>query len=249
MERGQVQKYIDIVMKGLFTLLFVLFILTIASLEATKKPDVEIEKILAEQNKSLQLIADGKQLNENLPASWPAKMNAPYPEIVLFDQKGESFKLSSLSGKVVILEYIDINSPISQAQSGAGLLGAYGSVSDIDKFALPFTDVLHDTLGDEFVYPGNEDIIEVKIIVYGEAGGPGSRDEAQNWASHFGLTREQNIIVAVARNDIRGKESDTLIGGYQLLDKNMLLRVDSSGPMPKHNLSMTLVPLVPKLLR
>ena len=249
MDRDQVQKYIGYGIKGLFSVLGLLIILTICSLEATKKPVAEIESILAEQTKHLRLSSQGKKLNENLPDTWPPKMNAPYPEIVLYDQDGRIFKLSSLLGKIVVVEYIDINSPVSQAQSGAGLIGAYGSAADVDKFAVSFADAIHKTLGDEFLYPGNEDIIEVKIIVYGEKGATGSRDDAQNWASHFNLRKDQNIIVAVAQKDIRGKESDTLIGGYQLLDKNMLFRVDSSGLMPKHNLTMTLIPLVPKLVR
>ncbi|MBV1889194.1 MAG: hypothetical protein KUG67_03010 [Proteobacteria bacterium] len=90
--------------------------------------------------------------------------------------------------------------------------------------------------------------MELKIIVYGTDGAAGSRDDAEQWAEHFRLNEEDNIIVAAPSKDMRSDESQSLVRGFQLLDKNMMLRVDSSGVMPKHNLQMTLAPLVPKLI-
>ncbi len=246
----QIQKYLSYATKTLFTILGLLMILSVVHIETNKKSPEEIAKILEESKEMRAIMAKGGQLNKNLPEIWPPKMNNVYPDFAMIDQEGREFLLSSLKGKVIIVEYIDISSPVSQAQSGARKFGAYyaASSSDIDEYAKPFAEVLKKNTSGSIVLP-NDNIIELKIIIYGEGGGAGTRDDAQQWAQHFNLKKSDNVIVAVTKNDFRGKESDVIISGFQLLDKNMLLRVDSSGATPKHSLAMTLVPLVPKLIR
>ncbi len=250
MDSKQIQKYLSYVIKTLFTILGLLMILSVVHIEKNKKSPEEIARILKETKELRDIMAKGGRVNDNLPDPWPPKMNKPYPDILMFDQEGKEFTLSSLKGKVIIMEFIDINSPVSQAQSGAGLLGAYYAASsmDVDKYARPFAQVLRKNTAQGLVLP-NDSIVELKVIVYGEGGSAGTRDDAQNWAKHFDLKKSDNVIVAVPKKDIRGDVSSKLISGFQLIDKNMLLRVDSSGVEPKHSLAMTLVPLVPKLIR
>ncbi|PCI56350.1 MAG: hypothetical protein COB36_06130 [Alphaproteobacteria bacterium] len=227
----------------------VLMFFAFVSIEANKKPDEEIAQILEEQRKMRIILATVSKGNENLPEVWPAKMNVAYPDFELFDQKGEKFLLSSLEGRVIILEYIDISSPVSQAQSGSAAVGVYfGAKSqELNKEAQPFSNVIKKVTNGAFMLP-NDNILELKIIVYGADGAPGSRDDAEQWAQHFKIAESENVIVAVPALDMRSEESQSLVRGFQLLDKNLILRVDSSGVMPKHNLEMTLVPLVPKLI-
>ena len=249
MDRDPIQKHLSFAIKILFTVLVLLILVAIVSIEVTKKPPEEVAAILKERQRMQKILAETGQTNVNLPDPWPAVMNKPYPEIKLFDQKGQAFSLSSLKGKVVILEFIDISSPVSQAQSGARAVGAYPFKSqDVDQYARPFSDVLKKNTDEKLTLP-HDHIVELKIIVYGEGNAQGSRDDAQNWAEHFGFKRSDNVIVAVPEKDLRGKKSDSLIGGFQLVDRNMILRVDSAGKTPKHNLQMTLAPLVPKLIR
>ncbi len=246
----QVQKYLSYITKTLFTILGLLIILSVVHIETNKKSPEEIAKILEEAKEMRAIMAKGGSANQNVPDPWPPKMNNIYPDFALIDQEGKEFNLSSLKGRVIVIEYIDVSSPVSQAQSGAGLFGAYyaSSSSDVDKYAKPFADVLRKNTSGALVLP-NDNIVELKIIIYGEGGGAGTRDDAQQWADHFNLKKSDNVIVAVTKNDFRAKESNVLISGFQLIDKNMLLRVDSSGATPKHSLAMTLVPLVPKLIR
>ena len=220
------------------------------ALEASKKPVEERQKIYDDANKSIQNRLQSVEKSKNLPTDWPPKMNALYPDLALIDQTGKSFQLSELKGRVLVLEYVDMSSPVSQAQSGAGLLGAYGYTKEIDEFTEPFDEVLRKNpgLGQTPLVLPHAELIQVKIIVYSQDDKQASRDDAQFWAEHFGFTRDRNIIVAVAREDIRIDSVEALITGYQLIDKNFNLRVDSAGTAPKHNLKLTLIPLVPKLL-
>ncbi len=248
MDRKKVDKILNWSAKILFSLLFILMVASVANIEVNKKSPEEIASILKTQKENLAKIAQGKPLNENIPDPWPPKMNKPYPEIELIDQDGKEFKISDLKGKVIVLSFLDMSSPVSQAQSGALLSGAYGLTQELDKTVDTFDDALRKAIDVDFSLP-NEDVIEVSVIVYTQDGGQASVDDAKNWADHFNLSKDNGEIVAVPKKDIRGEESDKIINGFQLIDKNNILRVDSSGPEPKHNLRMTLVPLLPKLLR
>ena len=250
MERKQVEKFMSMASRTLVTILVFLMVFTVVDIEVNKKSPEEIEKILEESRKMRNIMRSTGEANINLPEVWPPKMNSPYPDLELFDQKGQSFKLSDLKGRVILLEYIDVTSPISQAQSGAAIVGPYyaGGISEIDKTALPIADILKKETRGALTLP-NEMILELKIIVYGEEGRQGARDDAENWSLHFKQDKSQNVIVAVPVKDIRGKITQSLVGGYQLIDQNLMLRVDSSGALPKHNLRLTLAPLVPKLIR
>ncbi len=252
MNSDQVQKYLSNAIKFLFAMLGLIFIIAIFDIEANKDSPAEIAKRLEEKKARLEALKsnsyDLAQKKKTLD-NWPPKMNKPYIDMELFDQEGQEFKISDLKGKVIIIEYIDMSSPVSQAQSGAGLLGAYAATPNqsVDKYAMPISDILPKETQGSLVLP-HDDIIQLKIIIYGEGGNAGSRDDAMNWANHFNFKKSDNVIVAVPKKDMRGKDSDAILTGYQLVDKNMILRVDAAGVTPKHNLKMTLIPLIPKLL-
>ncbi len=251
MGSDQIQKYISHATKFLLGMLSLLLLLTMFDIESNKKPPEEISKALDEQRSRYAAfkLDEENNIKNSTSNTWPPKMNNPYPEIELFDQSGQAFSLSDLKGRIIIIEYIDMTSPISQAQSGAGLFGAYNASAnqDVDKYAMPIADILRKETDNSIMLP-HDQIVQVKVIIYGENSGAGSRDDATNWAKHFSMDKSDNIIVAVPKNDMRGKDSDKILTGFQLIDSNMVLRVDSSGAIPKHNLKMTLVPLIPKLL-
>lgn len=247
MEREKVNKIINISLKILFSALFILIFIAVMNIEATKKSDEEIASILQQQMEERAKLAAGKPLNENIPDPWPPKMNKPYPKIGLIDKDGKAFNLSDHKGKVIILNFIDMSSPVSQAQAGSGLAGPYGVTQDVDQYTEPFADTVRKTVED-FSLP-NDNVVEINVLVYAQDGAQTTVDDAANWATHFDLEQEQGVIVAIAQKDIRSEESDKIINGFQLIDQNHILRVDASGPEPKHNLKMTLIPMLPKLLR
>lgn len=247
-ERGFIDKAIGYTIAGLVCFLIVLMFYSVIAIEIAKKPAVERERILVEQRQEFERMIARQKPNENLPDVWPAQMNEVYPDITLFDQTGREFRVSDLKGRVIILEYVDMSSPISQAQSGANDRGAYGVMQDIDQYARPFADILKKDPDVGIALP-HHDVIELKIIVYTQDGLQPSRDDAQNWAAHFGFEKDKGVIVAVAKKDLRSVQTQDLVTGFQLLDKKLRLRVDSAGQEPKHNLRTTFVGLVPKLLR
>lgn len=239
-------------MKGLFIMLGVLVLFAVFVLEMTKKPQEEINAIIAEQRMEAQMRLAGKNVRpkkeRHLPDPWPPEMNTPYPNLILLDETGKEFLLHDYAGKVVVLEYIDMSSKQSQAQSGAALLGAYGNMTEVDRLVMTFADAFRKEVGEEMKYP-NDNIVELKILVYTDDGSQPGVDDAEKWMDHFDLLGNDNVVVAVSKSDLRAQSTQNMIGGFQLLDRQSRLRVDSSGPAPKHNLRMTLVPLAQKLAR
>ncbi len=242
MDHEKIQKILGTVIKGALLFLVALVFISFSTIEITPRP---------KDDNPLNLPAppSDDELRSNLPKPWPPQMNVRYPDLKLLNQKGQDFKLSDYEGRVIVVEYIDMGSPISQAQSGAKERGVFSTASNkFDKLTQSFDVMLEKNTEPSLTLP-QDDIVMVKVIVFGPEGKQGSRDDAQDWAEHFGFTIENNVIVAVPEVDIRGEAMNGVIGGYQLLDKNYKLRVDSAGPDPKHNLRMTFMPMVPKLAR
>lgn len=240
----KIQKILTYTSYGLGAVLVGLIILSGFVLESNKKPQAEIDRTILNTYKQ----AKGFSVNENLPQVWPPQMNKIYPDLALIDQTGNPFMLSDLRGKIIVVENVDMTSPVSQAQSGAATVGTYGNIQEFDAGAKPFAELLYQHTDNMLTWP-NANIVLLKVIYYNAQGGQATALDARGWAEHFGLRREDNIVVAVPQKDLRDKETtDIIIPGFQLIDRGMNLRVDSSGATPKHNLEMTLIPLIPKLL-
>ncbi len=247
-DRKTIDKIIGYSIAGLVGTLIILIMISILVAEIAKKSPEERQEILTKQNKAIERFVAEATPNKNLPQIWPPKMNETYPDMDLFDQKGQAFKISDFAGKVLIVEYIDMSSPISQAQSGAKEAGAFGIMQEVDQLAERFEETVRKSAQTEIIWPNNQ-VIHLKIIAYTQDGAQPSRDDAQNWAEHFDFKTENNIIVAIAKKDIRSFQTQDIITGFQLVDKNQKLRADSSGIAPKHNLKLTLIPLFEKLVR
>ncbi len=250
-DREKVNKIIILSVKILFSALFVLIALAVISLEGTKKPQKEIDAVLNKQRVSMRAILAGKDITKEIPEGtkvhhWPPKMNQPYPDLELIDRNGRVFKLSDLKGYIIVMSYIDMSSPISQAQAGAAVVGAYGVTKEVDKYTEPFSQVVAKNASDGFVLP-NDGVLEVNVLVYAQDGAQATLNDADKWAEHFDLNLERGIVVAVPKDDLRSSDAQSVVAGYQLVDQHMMLRVDSAGLEAKHNLKMTLVPMLSKL--
>lgn len=247
-ERERVNKVMTILLKVLFSTLFVVLFFSVMAIEATKKPQKEIDAELTELRANLELLAAGGEVKNPEGYDWPPKMNKLYPDLDLLDKEGRSFKISDLKGYVVVMSYVDMSSPTCQAQAGAAAAGKFGTTIDVDKYSEPFTETLRKNSLEGFTLP-NDGVLEIYVLIYNQDGSQPSLDSADEWSGHFNLDLSKGVIVAVPKKSMQNKRTDSVICGYQLIDKNRMLRVDSAGPEPKHNLKMTLVPLLPKLLR
>ena len=62
-------------------------------------------------------------------SSWPPRPGQPYPDLALLDSDGNLFKLSSLKGKVILVEPIGMTCVACQAFSGGHKRGGYLGVA------------------------------------------------------------------------------------------------------------------------
>ncbi len=177
--------------------------------------------------------------------SWPPVLNQSYPDIELIDQEGEEFKLSYLKGKVIIVEPIGMNCPACQAFSGGHEYGAYRK-NRVEEYSYSFSKIF--PLYSEGLKLPGKDIVFVQLLLYNEYMGKPTPNDARKWAKHFELNKNDNHIVAVSNIDLRGDDSFKLIPGFQLIDKNFVLRIDSTGHNPKHDLYKQLIPMTKKFV-
>ncbi len=175
---------------------------------------------------------------------WPPVVGQAYPDMTLIDQDGERFKLSYLKGKVIIIEPTGMNCPACQAFSGGHQYGAYEN-NPVEQYSKSFRKIFPQYSGG--VRLPSKDIVLVQLLLYNMNMGQPTVEDARKWASHFNLHKGHNHFVAVSPLDLRSKASFDMIPGFQLIDQNFILRADSTGHHPKHDLYRQLIPLAGKL--
>ena len=81
-------------------------------------------------------------------------------------------------------------------------------------------------------------------------GVPGPED-AKKWAEHFHFDRSKNRIVLAGAKEFLAPEnynaSYNLVPGFQLIDRDFILRSDSTGHNPHDGLYTQLLSMVPQL--
>jgi hypothetical protein len=177
--------------------------------------------------------------------NWPPVLEQPYPDLTLIDQEGEEFKLSKFKGKVIIVEPIGMNCAACQAFSGGHVYGPFQN--NAVQEGLPSFHQLMYRFNKNLVFP-NPDIIFIQLLLYDMQLQAPDPSHAQVWAEHFKLRKSENTIVAVSPADMRNNKTFNLIPGFQLIDRNFILRVDSTGHRPQHDLYKELIPAIPALL-
>jgi hypothetical protein len=95
---------------------------------------------------------------------------------------------------------------------------------------------------------GLEPIVLVQVLFYDKDLRAPSAEDAGSWARHFGLDRSQNHVVLVAEPCLLGPQTYDMIPGFQLIDKSFVLRYDSTGHKPRHELYRELLPNIRRLL-
>jgi hypothetical protein len=185
------------------------------------------------------------QLLTHTPTPWPPKVGEQYPNLDLIDQNGQRFKLFDFKGKVIVLEPTGMNCPACQALSGAEKYGAYDN-NPVQKNVQSFRDIFP-YYAKGLTLP-SRDVVFVQLLLYDMNLDAPRPEDAMNWARHFRLSTRDNYYVAVSPYDLRSDVSFNLIPGFHLIDRNFVLRANSSGHNPKHNLYKQLIPAVPRLV-
>ena len=72
--------------------------------------------------------------------------------------------------------------------------------------------------------------------------------DVRDWKNHFGSPTRKNYWVFAGSSDLHDNVSYNIIPGFQLIDKNFVLRYDSAGHNPKHDLWTELLPHVKNII-
>ncbi len=179
------------------------------------------------------------------PTTWPPEVGEPYPDATLIDQDGNPVKLSSFKGTVLLIEPIGMTCAACQAFSGAHSYGALGGVTpqrglpSIEELFPQFTEGL--SLRDP-------DIQFIQILFYDMAMDAPTAQDVQDWTRQFRMERSDNYLVLAAPRSFQGRATSNMIPGFQLVDQEFVLRADSTGHSPQHDLFRELLPMVRQLL-
>ena len=176
---------------------------------------------------------------------WPPQLDERYPDLELIDQTGQTVRLSDFAGSVILVEYIGMTCSACQAFAGAHDVGSFEGVrpqvgvGSIEGYAPQYGGVSLD----------DPRIVFVQILLYSMSMGAPTPQDARRWAEHFGMSRADREIVLAGTQELLGKASFDLIPGFQLIDRNFMLRSDSTGHRPQDNLYTELLPRIPELLK
>ena len=177
--------------------------------------------------------------------SWPPQVGKKFPNVDFIDAEGNKVRLAQFKGKILLVEMIGMSCSACNAFSGALERGGFSGI--IPQPGLPS---IHKLIAD---YSGGVSLDDsrihfVQILLYNlQMKAPSPRD-LKLWAEHFGFDKQKNVTILGGTPELIGPASYNLIPGFQLVDKNLILRSDSSGHHPRDNLYTKLLPMLGKLV-
>lgn len=176
--------------------------------------------------------------------SWPPTAGERYPDLVLTDQRGETLQLSELAGKVILLELAAVPCKGCQAFAGGNRHGGFAGVP-----VQPGLDSIHDYAAQYGGVKLGRDVVFVQLLLYGKSMTSPTQQEVAAWAEHFQLRRSAGEIVLRGDPSMLGPATYAMIPGFQLIDRDFVLRYDSSGHQPRHDLYRDLLPALGEMTR
>lgn len=186
---------------------------------------------------AVQLMASG--------TSWPPEVGNPYPDGTFVDQDGNSVKLSSFKGSVILIEPIGMTCAACQAFSGAHRYGALGGVTP--QQSLPSIEELFPQYTNGLSLK-NSRIRFIQILFYDMRMKAPTAQDVKEWTRHFHMQRSDNYLVLAAPRAFQGRATSNMIPGFQLVDQDFILRADATGHSPQYDLYRELLPMVRQLL-
>jgi hypothetical protein len=158
--------------------------------------------------------------------TWPPRTGDPYPDLALMDSNGSLFHLSSLKGRVILVEPVAMSSPASIAHSGGHAVGGFLGIEP-----QPGIQSLEENLA-QFgggLKLDNPAIAYVQVVIYNLDLKSPTVTEVKAWADHFKLTDRPNVYVLVGSPAMLTQASFDMIPGVQLIDRSFVLRSEHSG--------------------
>ena len=178
---------------------------------------------------------------------WPPRLDSPYPDIELRDTNGNSVRLSSFKSKVLLIEPIGMGCPACIAFAGGnrdsrgGLDGrpAQGGLESIENYVERYA---------RGASLEDSDLVFIHMLLYNHELKAPTQEDARRWEEHFGVSRRNHLVLYGDERFIT-PESYEMIPGFQLVDRDFILRSDSTGHAPTHNLWKDLLPTLGEELK
>lgn len=180
-------------------------------------------------------------------AGWPPRLGQPYPDVELHDRYGNPLRMSSFRGKVLLIEPIGMNCPACNAFNGAGrdsLPGFQGTQPQQDL--VPISEMLPAYAAGATL--DDPDLLFIHLLLYNMRMKAPTQEDAARWAAHFGIDAPNHRVLYADERFI-GPASYNMIPGFQLVDRDFVLRSDSTGHRPRNDLYSELLPLLGRMLR
>ena len=146
---------------------------------------------------------------------------------------------------MLLVEMIGMTCPACQGFSGAKKLGTFGGV-DSDG-GLTAIDELVPQYAPGVSFPSDE-LVFVQILLFDMQMGAPTAGDARAWADHFHRDAAKHQYVLAGGPALHNQASYVMVPGFQLVDRDFVMRWDATGHNPRHNLYRELLPAIPKML-
>ena len=182
------------------------------------------------------------------PQPWPPVKGQTYPDLELEEAGGGTLRLSSLRGKVVLVEPIGVACPACNAYAGAEEKGAFrgsGVQQGLGSLEKHLQDIAQVRLDAE------PDLVLVQLLLFDGSSSVGrapTSEDARAWADHFGFAGRANVKVLRGTTALADQAGYAMVPGFQLIDRQGVLRYDGSGHHPQDDPYDTVLASVPALL-
>ena len=182
---------------------------------------------------------------EQLGFEWPPRVGERFPDMTLVSATGEAVSLSDFEGRVILVEPVGMTCPACNAFAGAHQVGGFGGVKP--QRGLPSIEELLPSYA-RGVTLDHEDLVLVYLLLFDTQLETPSADDARQWSEHFGCGDKPNVYVMAADERFMSQASYDMVPGFFLVDRDFVLRADSTGHHPQHDLFQHLLPMVPDLI-
>jgi len=177
--------------------------------------------------------------------SWPPQLGRRYPNLSLLGTQGNVVSLSDYEGKIILIELVGMQCGACNAFSGGNLVGAFpnskvqGNLRSISEYVAQYGKGMR--LDDP-------NIVFVQLIIFNMRNEAPALADIRAWSKHFRFEGSANHYVLAGTKDMISNVSFNMIPGFQLIDQNFILRSDSTGHHPVHDLYRHLIPLLRNLV-
>ena len=180
--------------------------------------------------------------------NWPPQVGEPYPDLRLRDPSGRYVRLSSFRGKVLLIEPIGLTCGACNAFVGAGKEGVTGFRGIRPQAGLAaIEDYIASHSGGVTI--DHPELVYLQLLLFDTQTTIPTLEDAQAWVEHFRLDGHFNLVVLVGDERFHNRETSNMIPGFQLVDRDFILRADATGHSPKHDLWRFLLPLLGDLVQ